>query len=364
MTAQVIVLGAGTVGRELLRQITGGPQARARLAVCGVIDRSGFVFDPHGLSRRAVLELCRRKARGDVVADARHGRRARPDESIDVVSRGRLARPVLVDATAADTRALLQRALARGFDAVLANKLPLSSSQAEVDALHAVAAASRRTILYEATVGAGLPVIDTLHKLLDSGDTVLRIEGCPSGTLGFLFGALQQGRAFSAALRDAIAAGYTEPDPRTDLSGLDVARKALILGRRIGFRGELSDVMVASLVPPPLRGISTAEFLERVEEMDAPIAARVARAAAGGRSLRYRACISRRSITVDVAEVSARDPLAFLSGTDNQFTFTTARYRERPLVITGPGAGAPVTASGIQSDLLRIAAQRAASYAA
>lgn len=355
MSAQVVVLGAGAIGRELLGQIAGSRRASASLTICGVIDRSGFVFDAHGLSRRAVLELCSHKAGGKTIASARGGQASQPQASIDVVSNARLESPIVVDATAADTRALLQTALSRGFDAVLANKLPLSSSQAEVDELLSVARTHRRRILHEATVGAGLPVIDTLRKLIDSGDTIRRIEGCPSGTLGFLFGELQQGRTFSDALDDAIAAGYTEPDPRTDLSGLDVARKALILGRQIGFRGDLSAVQVESLVPPTLRDVSLAEFLDRSRELDAPIAARVASAAREGKQLRYRAHVTRRAISVGVAEVSAKDPLASLSGTDNQFTFTTTRYRERQLVITGPGAGASVTASGIQNDLLRLA---------
>lgn len=357
MTAQVVVLGAGAIGRELLGQIAGSRRASSRLSICGVIDRSGFVFEPRGLSRRAVLALCADKARGGNVSAGEGGRTAHPDESIDVVSRAGLSAPIVVDATAADTRALLQTALSRGFDAVLANKLPLSSAQSEVDELNALAKAHRRTILYEATVGAGLPVIDTLNKLIDAGDTVQSIEGCPSGTLGFLFGELQQGRPFSAALSDAIAAGYTEPDPRTDLSGLDVARKALILGRRIGFRGDLSAVKVESLVPRHLQGVSRDEFLDRAAELDAPIGERIARASSAGRILRYRARVTRRSISVGIAEVSAKDPLGSLSGTDNQFTFTTTRYRDRQLVITGPGAGATVTASGIHNDLLRIASR-------
>jgi aspartokinase/homoserine dehydrogenase 1 len=358
MSAQVVVLGAGAIGRELLSQIAGSRRASSRLTICGVIDRSGFVFDQNGLSRRAVLDLCAEKASGKGMAGVRGGTRAAPPESIDAVSSASLGFPIVVDATAADTRALLQRAISSGFDAVLANKLPLSSSQAEVDELNAVARAHRRTILYEATVGAGLPVIDTLEKLIDAGDQVHGIEGCPSGTLGFIFGELQQGRSFSQALRDAIDAGYTEPDPRTDLSGLDVARKALILGRRIGFRGDLSAVSVESLVPEALANLPVDEFLSRSDELDAAIEERVSRAASSGRLLRYRAQVTRRKICVGIAEVSAKDPLASLSGTDNQFTFTTQRYRERRLVITGPGAGATVTASGILNDLLRLGSVR------
>jgi aspartokinase/homoserine dehydrogenase 1 len=350
--AQVVILGAGAIGRELLAQIVSNQRSAAKLSVCGVVDRSGYVFNAEGLSRETVLGLCVQKASGRAIAN--FGSAAVPAASVDAISRGALTRPIVVDATAAETGQLLQTALSRGFDAVLANKLPLSSSQAEVDELHSVARTYQRRILYEATVGAGLPVIDTLHKLIDAGDEVLRVEGCPSGTLGFLFGELHAGRTFAEALRDAIGAGYTEPDPRTDLSGVDVARKALILGRQIGFRGDLSAVGIESLVPSSLRDVSLSEFLDRLDELNPLIAARVERARLAGRVLRYRASVTKTEIKVGVAEVDSKDPLSTLSGTDNQFTFTTSRYSQRQLVITGPGAGAQVTASGVHNDLLRL----------
>jgi aspartokinase/homoserine dehydrogenase 1 len=357
VSTRVLVLGAGAVGRELLTQLASRRGASAELSVCGVIDRSGVVFDANGLSGDAIADLCSHKARGGSLATARRGRTAGPAESMDIVTASGLDDAIVVDATAADTSGLLQTALANGFDAVLANKIPLSARQADVDRLYATAHRHRRRILYEATVGAGLPVIDTLRKLLDSGDEVLSVEGCPSGTLGFLFGELQRGRCFSDALGDAIAAGYTEPDPRVDLSGLDVARKALILGRQIGFRGEIEDVSVESLVPAEFRECSRDEFVRRTPELNEAFDERVRRATDARRLLRYRAHVTSTQISVGIAEVAASDPLGSLSGTDNQFTFTTARYGDRKLVITGPGAGTRVTASGIQSDLLRIVAE-------
>jgi homoserine dehydrogenase len=210
-------------------------------------------------------------------------------------------------------------------------------------------------LLHEATVGAGLPIIDTYQKLVESGDRVSKIEGCPSGTLGYLFGELGRGTPFSTALRGAIAKGYPEPDPREDLSGKDVARKALILGRLIGFRGELSDIAVESLVPEGADRLALAAFLRRLDEYDAAWAERVAAAAARGGVLRYRAIVTARSIRVGLVVVDASSPMASLNGTDNQFIFTTMRYQKNPLVITGPGAGPAVTAGGILNDVLQLA---------
>jgi aspartokinase/homoserine dehydrogenase 1 len=351
----VVLLGAGAIGRELMTQLLDA-KAPGRLRICGVIDRSGYAFAREGLSRKRISDLCTLKANGSAIASARGGRAATPRESVAAITSAGLAAPVIVDVTAADTHDLLKRAIVNGCDVVLANKLPIASSQRAFNSLHSTARRNRRRILCEATVGAGLPVIDTLAKLIDAGDTVLSIEGCPSGTLGFLFGEMERGARFSAALRRAVDAGYSEPDARIDLSGLDVARKALILGRQIGFRGDLEDVTVESLVPSRLAKMDAHEFLRRAEELDASLSKRTADAARRGTVLRYRAHVTPEAVAVGVCEVQKSDPLASLTGTDNQFTFTTKRYLERKLVITGPGAGAGVTAAGVHNDILRLAA--------
>jgi cystathionine gamma-synthase len=352
--ADVVLLGAGAIGRELLAQVrlrdAGGPAVN----VCGVVDRSGFVFDRDGLSQDQLSSIAGAKAAGRPIAAA-GGHRAHPAESVGQLTRLGLSRPILVDATPAETSDLLELSLARGFDLVLANKVPLSGEQRRVDRLNELARDGRRSILHEATVGAGLPVLDTLRKLIEAGDQVLSIEGCPSGTLGFLFGELGRGERFSDALQHAVRLGYTEPDPRVDLSGLDVARKALILARAIGFRGELHDVKVESLVPTSLTGLSNGEFLERLEELDGSWERRVNDARRKGRVLRYRAHVTPSSIIVGLVPVRLTDSLGVLDGTDNQFTFTTSRYREQPLVIRGPGAGPAVTAAGVVNDILLLA---------
>ena len=354
----VILLGVGAIGRELLVQIGWGSETRSPLRICGLIDRSGYLFEPEGLSRRQLLRAVAQKAAGGKLAGMDGGCGATAAEALAAIAIHPLSSPVLVDATAAETTELLEASLARGWDIVLANKIPLAGTQESADHLAATAQAHGRQILHEATVGAGLPVIDTVRKLLQTGDRVLRIEGCPSGTLGYLFGELGRGQSFSNSLRSAIAAGYTEPDPRIDLSGMDVARKAIILARMIGYRGDLADVAIESLVPRELTRVSAAEFLERLEELDAPWEARVGAAAAGGKALRYRARVTGRSLVVGLVAVPVDDPLASLSGTDNQFAFTTTRYSEQPLVIRGPGAGPAVTAGGVHNDLLQLAERR------
>jgi len=353
--ADVVLLGVGAIGRELLSQLG---QTQNALRVVGLIDRSGFVFDEHGLSTERLAVIASLKAAGTPLAGQIGGQKADAIQSLHEISRHKLSRPILVDATPADTSFVLQMALSRGFDLVLANKVPLAGDQSAVDHLHQLAARAGRTILHEATVGAGLPVLDTLSKLREAGDKVLSIEGCPSGTLGFLFGELGRGEKFSTALERAIAQGYTEPDPRVDLSGLDVARKALILARAIGFRGELANVHVESLVPPHLADGPTEEFLSRTADLDAPWAERVNEARKKGKVLRYRAHVTPDSIVVGLIAVKLTDPLGVLHGTDNQFTFTTSRYHARPLVITGPGAGPAVTAAGVFNDLLRLERSR------
>jgi bifunctional aspartokinase / homoserine dehydrogenase 1 len=358
--ADVVLLGAGAIGRELLDQITEpGTTAIAPLRVCGVIDRSGFVFDSRGLSRAELIALSLHKSRGGSLASATDGRLANAAEAIEIMSAHALSRPILVDVTAAESGAILDLALSRGWDLVLANKIPIAARDT-ASQLERTARERGRHILYEATVGAGLPVIDTLRKLIEAGDQILSIEGCPSGTLGYLFGELGSGRTFASALRSAIAAGYTEPDPRIDLSGIDVARKALILARLMGFDGDLDDVTVESLVPQQLRHLSADEFLGRIEEMNDHWTARVNEAIAANTVLRYRARVTRSSITVGLVAVPTTDPLGSLSGTDNQFAFTTSRYNRQPLVITGPGAGPAVTAAGVLNDILRLATERGA----
>jgi len=352
---EVVLLGFGQIGRTLAAMTGRVRRPALDLKVAGVIDRSGFVFDPQGLGPRRLAALAADKKKGRRLADAPRGRAATAEEAIRHMAGYALTRPVLADLTADDTAAALEQGLTHGMDLVLANKLPLAGRRAVSDSLWQTARARGRRILHEATVGAGLPIIDTYHKLTESGDRVERIEGLLSGTLGFVLGEVSGGAAFSSAVRHAMQRGYTEPDPREDLSGMDVGRKALILGRLLGYPGELSRSAVESLVPKWARAIPLAEFLDRLEELDNGWRRRVAAAAKDDMVLRYVATVTPSRVAVGLRPVPASSPLAALKGSDNQVVFTTARYKANPLVITGPGAGAEVTAAGVLNDILRLA---------
>ncbi|HKS07674.1 MAG TPA: cystathionine gamma-synthase [Gemmatimonadaceae bacterium] len=361
--ANVVVIGAGTIGRELLSQVTANTRSGAPFNVLGVADRSGYVFDTAGVSDEQLRALCARKLDGAPIAGATDAHAGHAAALVDKLAADGVTRPIIVDVTAADTHELLRHAFTKGWDAVLANKIPLADEQERVDTLLSDARDNGCGLRYEATVGAGLPVIDTINKLIEAGDNITAIEGCPSGTLGFLFGELSAGRPFSAALAEAVSLGLTEPDPRIDLSGIDVARKALILGRLIGYRGNSSAISVESLIPATLSGGTPGEFLDRTRQLDAEWSARVADAAAENCVLRYRARVTRDQISVGLVWVPRSSPLGTLSGTDNQFAITTSRYDKQPLVITGPGAGPGVTAAGVYNDLRALATRRRAGRA-
>jgi cystathionine gamma-synthase len=360
----VVLVGAGSVGRALLGQLDAHFLERredTKLRVVGVADTSAIVSGEHGLRGEELRTLALHKAAGRSLASVDTANVSAPDtinETFRRIFGARGGRGAVVDLTAAETSPLLEHALQDGWNVVLANKRPIAGTQASVDRLHELNRQYGTRLLYEATVGAGLPVLDTLRKLRQAGDRILSVEGCPSGTLGFLFAQLAQGRTLSQALTEAIESGYTEPDPRDDLSGTDVARKAIILGRAIGWRGDPSVVSAESLVPLALRDVSREEFVSRITELDASDNSLVERARLArfaGKTLRYRVRISSDEVSVGVVAVAPGEPLGTLEGTDNQFAFRTTHYNDRPLVITGPGAGAQVTASAVLTDLFAIA---------
>ena len=247
--------------------------------------------------------------------------------------------------------------LAAGIHVITPNKQAGAGPIERYRAIRAAAAQGGGRFRYEATVGAGLPVIQTLRDLIDTGDELTAVAGIFSGTLAWLFNRYDGSVAFSDLIREAHQLGYTEPDPRDDLSGIDVARKLVILAREAGRDLSLADVAVENLVPPSLLGAGREEFMSRLAELDAPIAARHASAHAKGCVLRYVAQLDKNGkASVGLVELPRSHGFANLQLTDNVVQFSTKRYHSNPMVIQGPGAGPDVTAAGVFADLLRVAA--------
>jgi aspartokinase/homoserine dehydrogenase 1 len=265
---------------------------------------------------------------------------------------------VIIDCSAsAAVAARYAHWLSEGIHVVTPNKKANSAAYGDYERVREARRVAGAHYLYEATVGAGLPVIQTLRDLRETGDEIRRIEGIFSGTLAYLFNTWDGSQPFSTVVRQAKTLGYTEPDPRDDLSGMDVARKLIILAREMGLALELADVKVESLVPEALVSSSVQEFLERLDEFDAPMLARLEAARARGHVLRYVGSVSADGrAEVGVVELPASHPVANIALTDNIVRFQTARYDQNPLIVQGPGAGPAVTAAGVFADLLRVCA--------
>jgi aspartokinase/homoserine dehydrogenase 1 len=359
--SKLTLLGFGQIGRALSRQLVSQERhLRQKLGVgikvIALADRSGIKVEEKGFASAALQKLAEQKASGAKLFD-----RTSPLtlSQLQTMMRDEVwllpsHRPVLVDLTSEETAPLLQEALEQGFHIVLANKKPLAVPQLEYDRLMQTARERGLSIRYEATAGAGLPVLDTLAKLQGAGDRVSTILGCFSGTLGFIMTALEDGVAFSEAVKQAWKLGYTEPDPRDDLSGTDVARKALILARTLGRRVELSDIQLEPLFRPDVDHADPATFVAGLTALDAAFAQRIARARSEGKVLRYVAKIGASGIRVGIEAVPESSPMGRLRGTDNQVAIYSKRYKTNPLVVTGPGAGAEVTAAGVLNDIVAI----------
>ena len=263
---------------------------------------------------------------------------------------------IMVDATGSDSVADRHAEwLARGVHVVTANKLGLGGARARGDAIVHSLQAGNASYGHSATVGAGLPLLRSLHELVAGGDRIHRVEGVLSGSLAWLFNHYVGVRPFSDLVREAKQLGYTEPDPRLDLSGEDVRRKLLILARAAGKSLVADEVQVDSLVPPALASLALGEVDEALVQLDAPLAARFESARGNGARLRFIGRFDAHGAQVGVQALAADHPLCGGSGTDNRVAIFSDRYNEQALVIQGPGAGAQVTAAALLDDVLRIA---------
>jgi aspartokinase/homoserine dehydrogenase 1 len=351
-TVSVGIIGPGTVGKVLLDQMA-SQSARLRrdfkldLRVRGLLSSKRMLLSDKGVDlSQWQSEFAAADRPADLAAFVEH------------VGVDYLPHRVIIDCTASGEVAKHYADwLAAGIHIVTPNKKANSAPLESYRALHRARRLGGTHYLYEATVGAGLPVVQTLRDLRETGDEITSIEGIFSGTLAYLFNVYDGSREFSDIVVEAKQRGYTEPDPRDDLSGTDVARKLIILGREMGLDLEMSDVQVESLVPAGLEQGSIDDFLQRLPQHDAAMKGRFERATAAGKVLRYVGRLTADGkATVGVVELDRKHPFANIALTDNVVRFATSRYNNNPLIVQGPGAGPEVTAGGIFADLLRLSA--------
>ena len=351
-TISIGLIGPGLVGSVLLDQVAGQVErlrrdARLDLRVRGIMNSSRMLLVDRGIDLKSWRQ---RFAAEAVPADL--------DEFTRFVQVDALPHSVLIDCTASADVAQRHAAwLGAGMHVVTPNKKANASDFVYYRALRDARRAAGVHYLYEATVGAGLPIIQTVRDLRETGDDIHSIEGIFSGTLAYLFNVYDGRVPFSEIVHDAKHRGYTEPDPRDDLSGMDVARKLIILAREMGLQLELSEVETESLIPDALVSCSQQEFLDRLPEFDDAVLDRLRAARANGNVLRYVGRIDEHGrASVGLVELEESHAFANIALTDNVVRFATRRYCNNPLIVQGPGAGPEVTAGGIFGDLLRLCA--------
>jgi homoserine dehydrogenase len=343
----IILFGAGGVGRALLQQLI---DSKVRVAernqidfqVVAVADSQSWLFEPDGMGIGALR---------DVMLAKKNGRFLAPDTSrptdleiVQYVAAAGVERAIVVDVTAVSgMEPVFDFALEQGYGVALANKKAMAGPWETAQNYY-----SHPLVRHESTVGGGQPVIATLRYLLDVNDPIYTIEGQLSGSLGFICGQLDKGVPFSEAVAEAKALGFTEPDPRDDLGGMDAMRKVMILGRMAGWPLEESDIDVESLYTPELADLSVPDFMAQVNTLDAVMKQRVDAAAAKGNVLRFVAELQEGSGTVGLKPIPANSALSNLK----YISFRTQRYNDEALLIGGKGAGVEMTAAGVLGDMI------------
>ncbi|GLU16268.1 hypothetical protein SLE2022_327090 [Rubroshorea leprosula] len=348
------IIGPGLIGGTLLDQLRDQAavlkeEFNIDLRVMGITGSRTMLVSDVGVDLSQWRELL--KGKGEVASLEKFTQHVHGNHFIP--------NTVLVDCTAdSNVASCYHDWLRKGIHVITPNKKANSGPLDQYLKLRALQRKSDTHYFYEATVGAGLPIVSTLRGLLETGDKILHIEGIFSGTLSYIFNSFIGTRSFSEVVAEAKGAGYTEPDPRDDLSGMDVARKVIILARESGLKLELSDIPIQSLVPEPLRASASAEeFMKQLQLFDQDWAKERKEAEEAGEVLRYVGVVDavNRKGNVQLRRYKKEHPFAQLSGSDNIIAFTTKRYEKQPLIVRGPGAGAQVTAGGIFSDILRLA---------
>lgn len=346
----LFVAGVGTVGRDLLKQICKQQQRlletkALQLRLVGIANSRKCLFDREGIDIEHGIELLDRE-----------GTPSSPQRLRDEIIAMNIFNSVFVDCTASpDIAALYRSLLDHNVSVVASNKIAASGSYDLYRELKQTARKRDVKYLFETNVGAGLPIINTINNLINSGDKILKIEAVVSGTLNYIFNVVSGQVPLSRAVRMAQEAGYSEPDPRIDLCGQDVIRKLVILAREAGYRVEQSDVEKHLFIPESYFTGSLDDFWRAIPDYDATFEAYRRQVAERGRVLRFVATLDHGKVEVGLREVDSAHPFYHLEGSNNVISITTERYREYPMVIKGYGAGAEVTAAGVFADIIGIA---------
>jgi aspartokinase/homoserine dehydrogenase 1 len=349
-TVNLYIVGTGLIGGTLLSQIHQQEDFLAKeyllnVKIIALANRGKMLIDKNGINPSEWKE----RLQSD-------GIKTNLNDFVEQMKNYNLPSSIFVDCTASEQVAdKYLEILDSAISVVTPNKRANTRSYKYYEQLKNSALNHNVKFLYETNVGAGLPIISTIRDLVSSGDKVLKIEGVLSGTLSYLFTSYTKGKSFSEIVKQAKEKGFTEPDPREDLNGMDVARKLLILAREIGLKLELKNMKVESLIPKSaLKTKSVDEFFIKLAEHDDEFEKKRKKAEANGKVLRYIARLENGKAEISLQEVGTDHPFYSLSGSDNIFAFTTKHYQERPIVIKGPGAGANVTSAGVFADIIRI----------
>lgn len=346
----LFVVGTGTVGGKLLEQIrkqqtTLKEQNKLRINIVGIANGRKALFTREGIELEGYYDNL-----------MENGIKSSPQRIKEEIVKMNIFNSVFVDCTASlDISRLYGDLMARNISVVTANKIAASSDYENYRRLKETARKAGVKFLFETNVGAGLPIINTMNSLTNSGDKIVKLEAVLSGTLNFIFNTLSETIPFSKAIQMAVDAQFAEPDPRIDLSGLDVTRKLVILSREAGARVNQSDVKKNLFVPQKYFDGTLEEFWQNIPEMDASFEERRKELAKEGKRLRFVASYDNGHCEVGLREVERGHPFYDLEGSNNIILITTGRYNEYPMVIKGYGAGASVTAAGVFSDIISIA---------